>query len=117
METLRSHSRMILRLIARMAAALPVRRRAEAPRGRGWPSMPGRQDYSAAGTHLKCAPSNARCAFKVRPLLQLVLGVVTIAICASPRAIAQAPASLGLDPTALVKPATDTWPTYNGDYT
>ena len=23
----------------------------------------------------------------------------------------------GLDPAALLKPPTDTWPTYNGDYT
>src|SRR5207248_4331351 len=25
-------------------------------------------------------------------------------------------AAQGLDPAALLKPATDTWPTYNGDY-
>ena len=36
------------------------------------------------------------------------------ALCAPPQA---APQSLGLDPTAMLKPATDTWPTYNGDYT
>ncbi len=43
-----------------------------------------------------------------------VLLVFVAALCAAPRASAQ---SLGLDPAAMLKPPTDTWPTYNGDYT
>src|SRR5258708_27844196 len=34
----------------------------------------------------------------------------------TPFAAAQEPAAQGLDPALLLKPATDTWPTYNGDY-
>jgi alcohol dehydrogenase (cytochrome c) len=40
----------------------------------------------------------------------LALFIVAAGLCAS-HASAQ-----GLDPAALLKPATDTWPTYNGDY-
>jgi acido-empty-quinoprotein group A len=40
----------------------------------------------------------------------LSLSIVAAGFCAS-QASAQ-----GLDPAALLKPATDTWPTYNGDY-
>ena len=50
---------------------------------------------------LSCTSQKTRIAI----LLFLTLGL------GAPFAIAQ-----GLDPTALLKPATNTWPTYNGDY-
>src|ERR1700741_1828107 len=42
--------------------------------------------------------------------ISLSLFMVAASFCVS-RSSAQ-----GLDPAALLKPATDTWPTYNGDY-
>ena len=42
--------------------------------------------------------------------LVLLMSFLAIILCA-PAALAQ-----GLDPGALLRPATDTWPTYNGDY-
>ena len=44
----------------------------------------------------------------------VMLALVAAALCSPPRATAQ---SFGLDPAAMLKPPTDAWPTYNGDYT
>src|ERR1051325_2239111 len=53
------------------------------------------------------ALSNARTA-----ILLLFLALIFWA----PFISAQSPPAQGLDPAALLKPATNTWPTYNGDY-
>lgn len=44
--------------------------------------------------------------------VQTIVSLLVLSLCLlSPRASAQ-----GLDPAALLRPATDTWPSYNGDY-
>lgn len=44
------------------------------------------------------------------------LGVVVFAVICGVVAAAERASAQGLDAAALLKPATDTWPTYNGDY-
>src|SRR5216110_1925849 len=45
----------------------------------------------------------------------ILLLFLALTVCA-PFLSAQGPTAQGLDPAALLKPATNTWPTYNGDY-
>ena len=51
----------------------------------------------------------------VRLLLRNRLVTVTLFLCALSLCVPLVEAQ-GVDPSALLKPATDTWPTYNGDY-
>src|SRR5256886_1257062 len=45
----------------------------------------------------------------------ILLLFLALTVCA-PFLSAQGPTAQGLDPAAQLKPATNTWPTYNGDY-
>ena len=56
-------------------------------------------------------------AVAVRTAAVALLLHLVIALCTWPRAGAQTSPSPGLDPAVLLNPPTDTWPTYNGDYT
>ena len=57
-----------------------------------------------------CAPSRQDVYVCKGPALWVALLLLALAL------IPTFAAAQGLDPAALLKPATDTWPTYNGDY-
>src|SRR6202158_2543420 len=58
----------------------------------------------------RCAPPRQN--LSVCKGLSLPLALLLLALALGPTFAA----AQGLDPAALLKPATDTWPTYNGDY-
>src|SRR6266852_4083994 len=80
-------------MLPRLVSMLCRRSRAQMPLRGAASCVPSRQDVHRAGLGFVIA------------LLLLLLAV------RAPFAAAQ-----GLDPATLLRPATDTWPTYNGDY-
>src|SRR5579864_2365610 len=57
-----------------------------------------------------CAPSRHDQSVCNGPVPRIAMLLLVLAL------IPTFAAAQGLDPAALLKPATDTWPTYNGDY-
>jgi alcohol dehydrogenase (cytochrome c) len=88
--------------------------------GKGINRTANRTDLSAfahfASLRLNSLLKIGRLHYTLRNARAAILLLFLALIFCAPFVSAQGPAAQGLDPAALLKPATNTWPTYNGDY-